>query len=660
MENAEGPVKDEHAPAADTQLGKNAGDSKKASSIWDRISQTFAGLFNSWTASNGMARIILWAIGAVVGAAVLLWLVDKAVLYFFARSYVDALANALDLSPYLTNALVLLTFLAAFFFAGNIWSFSKRKRLTGIVGLSGLLVLHSLAMWLATRNQTIDIRGNALQCYVLSRNGTVTYRQHPGIDPATGRECRPVKPELIERLKAYEAGKRPQRITDLDPVFFDPRSGEPIVWYYQAKDGRIEIFDLMGFHPDTGEELLPVTKEIAEAWREQKRRRAPKLISDPDKFVFFDPLNGQARAWFWLSSGGRYEFYDAPGYQPQTGDKLDIVTRDVLNRWRDRQKTPTTPQRAPNKVTVTADTVFFDPVNGNPRLWFWHKDKGEYEFFDGPGFEPQNGQQLQSFTREALTQYQQEVDEKAKQLQAEQDRIEAEQKAKQAAEARQQTELQQKEADDERQRAAEAEKASELAKQCDDLAANPNDANRVGQGVYYADLKPVAGQAVEACDAAFKQSPDTLRFQYQLARALELSGDGAEHVENRQRAFELEQSLVRAGYAAAFDNLASMYRDHGDINTAAILFRKGVDLGDSDSMVSLGDLIGDGRVEPMGPQENQIELYKRAADLGNQNGVRGYQAELAKAQQLQQQQVQQIQQQRAMLQFMGTVLRNIH
>jgi uncharacterized small protein (DUF1192 family) len=86
--------------------------------------------------------------------------------------------------------------------------------------------------------------------------------------------------------------------------------------------------------------------------------------------------------------------------------------------------------------------VFFDPVTGNPHLWYWRKDMGEYEFFDGPGFHPQNGQPLQSFTRDMLTQYQQELDERAKRLKAEQDRIEAEQKAKQEAENRRQLGLQ--------------------------------------------------------------------------------------------------------------------------------------------------------------------------------------------------------------------------
>ena len=77
-------------------------------------------------------------------------------------------------------------------------------------------------------------------------------------------------------------------------------------------------------------------------------------------------------------------------------------------------------------------------------------------------------------------------------------------------------------------------------------------------------------------------------------------------------------------------------------------------------MLSLADQIEKGRVIPQGPNETPIELYKRAADLGNENGVRAYQTELANAQQVQQQKIQQIQQQQMMLQFMGTVLRNVH
>ena len=115
------------------------------------------------------------------------------------------------------------------------------------------------------------------KCYVLSRDGKVTYGETPGVDSATGRQCRPVKPEMVERLRNYEAGKRPQRITDSNPIFFDLRSGEPIIWYYQSKDNTIEIFDLMGFEPNTGDELIPVSKDVVEQWKLQHPKQLPRV-----------------------------------------------------------------------------------------------------------------------------------------------------------------------------------------------------------------------------------------------------------------------------------------------------------------------------------------------------------------------------------------------
>ncbi len=304
------------------------------------------------------------------------------------------------------------------------------------------------------------------KCYVLTRDGKVTYGEHPGIDPATGRECRPVKPEIVERLQEYAAGKRAQPITDPSPTFFDPRSGEPIVWYYRSKENKIQIFNLMGFHPDTGEELIPITKDLVEEWKIQSTKqpaRVPNLV-DPEKYVFFDPLTGNPRAWYWQSSGGSYEFYDGPGFQPQTGDPLKIATRDIVTEWKDKRTNPTTPKKAPNRVQIGKDTVFFDPVTGSPLLWYWRSDKGEYEFFDGPGFDPQNGQPLQSFTKEALAQYQQEIGEKTKQLKAEQERIEVEQKARQEAEATKRAEQKRKAEEDERRREEETERQTSYAR----------------------------------------------------------------------------------------------------------------------------------------------------------------------------------------------------
>jgi hypothetical protein len=113
-----------------------------------------------------------------------------------------------------------------------------------------------------------------------------------------------------------------------------------MVWYYRQKNGDIDLFDLMGFYPDTGEELVPITKEIVELWKSQKEsrlqsntRHAPQLI-DPDKYAFFDPITGKPRVWYWRSERGEYEFYDNPGFHPRTGAKLNAISKEVIDVWK--------------------------------------------------------------------------------------------------------------------------------------------------------------------------------------------------------------------------------------------------------------------------------------------------------------------------------------
>src|SRR5271156_3095153 len=106
--------------------------------------------------------------------------------------------------------------------------------------------------------------------------------------------------------------------------------------------------------------------------------------------------------------------------------------------------------------------------------------------------------------------------------------------------------------------------------------------------------------------------PERAEVQYQLGRALEQT-EGPARVRNRLKAFQIHQDLVSRGYAAACDNLGSMYiRDENDLGKAIALFRTGVQIGDSDSMISLADLLDKGLAEPASAQESAMELYKRA------------------------------------------------
>jgi hypothetical protein len=348
--------------------------------------------------------------------------------------------------------------------------------------------------------------GPSKKCYIITRDAAkpVQYRERAGTDSETGRQCRPVTAEILERLREYEKGKRPTRIATGEPTFFDPRTGEPIIWHVRNQRGDIELFDLMGFHPSSGEELVPVTREVADLWKEQSGRRPPKLI-DPAKHEWFDPLTGEPRVWYWRNENGDYEYYDNPGYHPRTGEPLTRLTKAEAARVR-------------KQMGMRAD-------------------QGEKE------------------------------------------------------------------------------------RRCDELAANPMDQNRKAgeKGVTFEALKEQAREAIEACESASKQSPNELRFLYQRARALQTV--------DRPKALELLKILITKRYPAAFDNVGwLLITERKDYAEAAKHFRMGVQLGDPDAMASLAEMIVKGHAAPKHEGET-IELLKRAARLGHVGAARALEQE---------------------------------
>ena len=133
--------------------------------------------------------------------------------------------------------------------------------------------------------------------------------------------------------------------------------------------------------------------------------------------------------------------------------------------------------------------------------------------------------------------------------------------------------LAKKEAEDKKARDDERARLTQAAGLCDDLAANPSDSNRVGEGVLFDNLKAQAKEAVSNCEIAVSQNPAQLRFKYQLARAL--------HWTDRKRAFDILQELVRQRYPAAFDNLGWLYlTEKKDRGGAIALFKAGAQAGD--------------------------------------------------------------------------------
>ena len=214
----------------------------------------------------------------------------------------------------------------------------------------------------------------------------------------------------------------------------------------------------------------------------------------------------------------------------------------------------------------------FDPLTGETRVWFWRSDKGEYEFYDNPGYHPRTGEPLTSLTKETAAQMFKEAEQLEKRLQ--EDKEQREEVTRQRTERIEQEQKKRAEREDERER--ELERQTKAAKACDALAANPTDQHRVTEGVTYEALKGQAREAIESCELAAKQSPAVLRFQYQWARALQTI--------DREKALEKLRELVKKRYAAAFDNAGwLLITQRKNLEEAVYHFRTGAQLGDPDS-----------------------------------------------------------------------------
>jgi len=119
---------------------------------------------------------------------------------------------------------------------------------------------------------------------------------------------------------------------------------------------------------------------------------------------------------------------------------------------------------------------------------------------------------------------------------------------------------------------------------CDRLAAHPLDPRRAVPGVAWDDLD--AGKAIAACQAAVRAYPDELRFEYQLARAVDRAGE-------TDRAFPMYRFLANEGYPAAQLAVGLMYNDGiggvaADAAMAAGWFKQAAERGHPEAQRLLG------------------------------------------------------------------------
>jgi len=204
-------------------------------------------------------------------------------------------------------------------------------------------------------------------CYKLEDGGYELF-DGPGYHPHYKEKLQPITSDIVAQIKTKLKAEAeriaqtrvPER-TNYDyiwiekMVFFDPVTAEPRVWYYKRDDGRVELFDGPGYHPQYKVKLEAITPEIvaqiktqlkADADRisqEEQRRKeeaeriarspqAPKKLRPVsiEDVVFFDPLTAEPRVWYYKGNDGRFELFDGPGYHAQYKVKLELVTPDIV------------------------------------------------------------------------------------------------------------------------------------------------------------------------------------------------------------------------------------------------------------------------------------------------------------------------------------------
>jgi len=179
------------------------------------------------------------------------------------------------------------------------------------------VVLYAAAFYLITGLASRDIyfgrSGEALK-FCRETAADLYCEDSPGYDP-DGNPLVPVTPDMVARHRQRTSGKVPERLrlrtlAEFDATTFVAPDGRPRVWMARSLAGEVEYFNGPGFHPVTGEHLVPVTTEalrglraelekesvraeeeerIAEAARAESEQRAASEAEAARVAQFIDP-----------------------------------------------------------------------------------------------------------------------------------------------------------------------------------------------------------------------------------------------------------------------------------------------------------------------------------------------------------------------------------
>lgn len=228
-----------------------------------------------WDLALGkVARTVIIVSVLVLLLLPLLALAHGATLWSIYSYFVSSLSNKLGWNQYLIQSLVLI-FLLPFLFALKMFlsPLNYKKQRQGAVLLIAMAVGYNLMFYGATRNTAFrPDNGVGIKYYARTDQGIVTF-DRPGYDPATGQLLLPVTPEIEREIVFQTTGP----LAKVDPAradWFNSHDGKAMLWYYRFPNGELTFYNKPGMDPQTGDILLPVTKELFLSWRSEQEAEA--------------------------------------------------------------------------------------------------------------------------------------------------------------------------------------------------------------------------------------------------------------------------------------------------------------------------------------------------------------------------------------------------
>lgn len=164
-------------------------------------------------------------------------------------------------------------------------------------------------------------------------------------------------------------------------VFFDPY-GRP-ARFYAIVPGGYRLSDSGGVDRQYGVAFKAITPVVARqilTW--ERAGRSPRMQSVPCNPAF-DLYSGEPTCWFDRDGDGRLRFSPVPGFDPETGEALEAVTRIVIDQFesattRDaqRQRVVTSPEFANTHVVLSDPPSFVLASNVDGQETANHADAG--------------------------------------------------------------------------------------------------------------------------------------------------------------------------------------------------------------------------------------------------------------------------------------------